>query len=81
MKKNYVSPRAECMTFQADAAIAACSEILPDWPNFPNETLCRVRDPGNLASSGAFSADVSCVWTYDDYCYYTHNNQGNLFGS
>lgn len=77
MKKNYVSPHAECMTFQADAAIAACKIVQPDWPNFQAGTSCKVA-----ASDGRFTTDSNtCTFKIVGYCYYTHTDAMSLFGS
>ncbi|MBS1401760.1 MAG: hypothetical protein HPZ79_02085 [Oscillospiraceae bacterium] len=77
MKKNYVSPHAECMTFQADAAIAACQIVQPDWPNFETQYHCKEN-----GSTGQFASDSkSCSWFIEDYCYYTIKADESLFGS
>lgn len=76
MKKKYVSPRAESMTFQADAAIAACKIVQPDWPNFESRYYCR-----NDGQTGQFAADSECSWFLENYCYYTISENASLFGS
>lgn len=81
MRKAYIAPDCEYMTFTVDDLIAAaCYNDYRGMGGTPfrNGDECNIADPmgGTL-----FSAVPNCDSVTTDYCYVTAGGTGTIFGS
>lgn len=78
MRKTYIAPDCEYMTFTVDSVIAANCATKADSRDFANEG-CHISYTGfSLFNDGC---ELPESVTVDGYCYYVSNGGGMLFTS
>lgn len=82
MRKAYIAPDCEYMTFTVDDLIAAaCYNDYRDMGGrrFQSGESCNINNP--IGSGTLFSAVPNCDSVTTDYCYVTAGGTGTIFGS